>query len=806
MWSGQTTVIYFKMRAVQGVLLLSSLFVLSNASCPNQCSGHGSCGAHDMCTCSRGYQGPDCSLRTCPFGRAHVDTSKGDMNFDLQVGDHDDVVIAGSTVYPYGTTEGFPLMADTSGAVLDDTAHDYMECSNKGLCDRLKGECECLPGYDGTACQRASCPSNVLSTTPGTSRNDKSNIAFKVFNAGTAFSGRASENTQHRQCNGHGTCMTIETLAHLDNENVYSLWDKDVTMGCKCDPGYAGPDCFYRTCLKGVDPLYTDDATARVTHTTVRVESSDADALSGRYSIKFFDSFGEDWVTKPIAISGTGVVDATPHCDSVTEALLELPLSAVPSVDCSQNVIDTDRGVEYTLTFTGNPGPLRELELDLHLDGARPTVEVSSGTLTTGVHTKVVGESVDYFVDRCEGLTVKVLADSDDLDDSWTADNVRPGSLGYLSGPDAPLTDAEKKILKRCLGDSDGDYDNNVEVADWDLGVNVENDGVTSHNMIGAFPHAIKVVPIETTPGYNIHVPGSYHLLWYDSSAVGKEFRVANINSAANTLSEATETYLYTTKGTVQQMGWGTEEKIADNSAGGSSSTRIVGYFDKNSNKIYTSYDTSCVNDPEPPNPRNHVCVNKGDKLFVVDSCWGRGDLGAGTPSPIFGGTALNECPDSTSPSYDSGNLYTVNKVYSLPVGANSTTTPATTVDITVDPDAKHSVDTFVIEVDGALPWQGLEGDPENSNTSPAGASRDTTWSDNTGVVFLFHFSPDENDGYEYVSDCSGRGICTFDGVCNCFDGYTGVDCSVQSVLAVFDKVLEDEDIQAWDPDRWTSD
>ena len=89
--------------------------------------------------------------------------------------------------------------------------------------------------------------------------------------------------------------------------------------------------------------------------------------------------------------------------------------------------------------------------------------------------------------------------------------------------------------------------------------------------------------------------------------------------------------------------------------------------------------------------------------------------------------------------------------------------------------------------------------------SSPAGASRDTTWSDNTGVVFLFHFSPDENDGYEYVHDCSGRGICTFNGVCNCFDGYTGVDCSIQSVLATFSKELEDEDIQAWDPDRWVS-
>lgn len=555
-------------------------------------------------------------------------------------------------------------------------------------------------------------------------------------------------------------------------------------MGCKCDPGYSGPDCSDRVCVSGVDPLYTDDITARVTHTTVRFESTDADKLSGNYAIKFYDITGEDWITKPIPIEGTGVIGSKTHCTSVKEALLELPTGVIPSVECSQTVLDTDKGVEYTLTFTGNPGPLRELELDQYLDGSRPTVEVATGTLKTGVHTKVIGESKDYFAQRCEGVTFKVLADSADGDHSWTAANVRPGSLGYLSGPSGALSPAEMKILKKCLGDSDWNYDNNVEVADWDHGVVVENDGSVSHNMIGAFPHAIKVVPVESTPGYNSHMPGSYHLVWYDAAATGKEFRVANINSEANIVSEADEMYVYTTKGTVQQMGWGTETEIADNSGGGASSTRIVGYFDKDTHRIYTNYDTSCKNNPSSPNARNHVCVNKGDKLFVLDSCWGRGDLGAGTASPIFGGTALNECADSRIPNKHSGNVYTVNKVYAVPVGTNSTTTPATTVDAVADPTAKHSVDTNIIEVDASFGWRGLEGDPENSNTSPSGAGRDTTWSDNTGVVVLFHFTPHAEGQYDYVSECSNRGLCDENGLCKCFDGYTGNDCSIQSILA----------------------
>ena len=174
---------------------------------------------------------------TCPFGRAHVDTPKGDLDSSLSVGDYNDIVLSGSTVYPYGTTEGYPLMEDTAGNVIADTAHDYMECSNKGLCDREKGQCECLPGYDGAACQRASCPSNVNSITPGTSNDPGSNIAFKVFNGKSSFTGRALTNAQEDQCSGHGTCMTIEQLSTLDHDNIYNLWDKDASMGCKCDPG-----------------------------------------------------------------------------------------------------------------------------------------------------------------------------------------------------------------------------------------------------------------------------------------------------------------------------------------------------------------------------------------------------------------------------------------------------------------------------------------------------------------------------------------------------------------------------------------
>ena len=175
---------------------------------------------------------------TCPFGLAHVDTPKGDLDASNTITNN--VLLVGSNVYPSGTTESFPAMLDTSGATVTNSAHDYMECSNKGLCDRSTGECECLPGYDGAACQRASCPSKTaLSSASNTNRNVMSmtTTTSKNFVGRSAFSGKSSTLPQIDECSGHGTCETIAEIASLENENIYTLWDKDSTMGCKCDAG-----------------------------------------------------------------------------------------------------------------------------------------------------------------------------------------------------------------------------------------------------------------------------------------------------------------------------------------------------------------------------------------------------------------------------------------------------------------------------------------------------------------------------------------------------------------------------------------
>jgi hypothetical protein len=44
-------------------------------------------------------------------------------------------------------------MVNGIGGLIENAAHYYMECSNKGMCDRDSGLCECFGGYDGSSCQ-----------------------------------------------------------------------------------------------------------------------------------------------------------------------------------------------------------------------------------------------------------------------------------------------------------------------------------------------------------------------------------------------------------------------------------------------------------------------------------------------------------------------------------------------------------------------------------------------------------------------------------------------------------------------------
>jgi len=114
-------------------LLLIALCLAGNtfALCPggtdNACSGHGSCGQDDKCTCYSNWQGVSCADRTCAYAPAWADVN---AESNRQLG----------------------------GGIRDE--HTYMECAGKGICDRATGFCQCFPGFEGKGCARMECPNN----------------------------------------------------------------------------------------------------------------------------------------------------------------------------------------------------------------------------------------------------------------------------------------------------------------------------------------------------------------------------------------------------------------------------------------------------------------------------------------------------------------------------------------------------------------------------------------------------------------------------------------------------------------------
>lgn len=735
-----------------GALVAASFANSVNAECANACNGHGKCTAYDMCICNRNWQGNDCNQRTCQFGLAHVDTPKGDLDHDGSLGGPNNHVANNHPVYPYGTREQFPQMEDTDLRVLTESAHYYMECSNKGTCNRATGECQCFDGYDGVACQRASCPGYPAS------------------------------------CSGHGTCKSISQLAANDFGNSYKLWDRDATMGCDCDPGYYGPDCSKRDCKHGVDPLYLDDAaTAKYATWDVAVLTTgtgftglniDANSVStsGQWALRFFDQYGEDWLTPAISVSGA--TSAT--CAEVVAALESLPNNVIApgTVVCERtdfsggtplsgvgtfatghqghtytyyykmalwndllvtpifsgalpNSFTTTGdstaqsqayvGAIYRLKFSGNPGNLKAPEVELYLDGKQPSLISSTAgeKIVTFVSTDgQQGEDNDYFADHCDGVTATIAA----------CTNNCASATDYVAL--AGLTSAEELLLKACLGDSDGD-----------LTTNLEDDGVTSNIDVqnwdhgsDEYPHLIKLV--RTVTSYQDG--GYYAALQYDGTA-----NFILMNPFVPPDQGTDDNYdIYTTKGTFK--------RTTTAAAVTAHASTLFGYGQH--------YMVSTVKGLQVDGDNTAwsgvlACEGTVDAT-MVQHCLNRDDLIT---------VLAPRASAAHNPPYI--NLYTVKRIWTTPYQLSGASNALVT-------GANTNYDTFelkrgihVIETDLGMNW---------------GAD------DTVSEFGVYKFVPASASTYNYVAACSNRGICNEEtGVCACFPGYTSDDCSVQNSLAL---------------------
>jgi hypothetical protein len=263
-------------QSEQMTLKWSTVVVLGLAggvggACPNKCSGHGEClGIDNVCSCYSEWDvAADCSLRACAPGKAWADEASG-MNL----------------------------------------AHQPVECSNRGSCDRASGECLCDSGFEGGACDKTTCP------------ND---------------------------CNGHGVCTSMRYLAKSKPVNSFTpwvyqnVWDHDMLYGCVCDTGFSGYDCSKRVCVTGDDPLTVGQLD--------EIQQVLCTADFGMFALTF------DGET-------TGWISADASAVAVAAALSGLP--NLRKVDVSFSAGDAASacsGGTMTLTFTEDPGDLPPLSV-----------------------------------------------------------------------------------------------------------------------------------------------------------------------------------------------------------------------------------------------------------------------------------------------------------------------------------------------------------------------------------------------------------------------------------------------------------
>lgn len=346
------------------------------AECPNACSGHGSCGQWDQCECCMNWQGADCSERTCPFGSSFADIPTGDLDGSGDISVPADKVIVGSTTFPFGIPEQFPNSQSQEG-------HFYAECSAKGLCNRDDGVCECFTGYEGTACQRASCPNS---------------------------------------CSGHGTCETIKELSEdkedgddysvLDWSAIggfdYQLWDKVKTMGCKCDSLWEGSDCSLKKCPMGVDPLYRGTPVYEEAFIEFDCPSGEH-ACEGTFDMVIYDNLGTKYEIDNLPYYPTfGSSDANNTvCDLIMAAfpndrIQDTVIGTTTYPFCETQLSTAGAGLGMRIQFDykkGNPGYHKDLKV----------------VAFTPSDTSVTDNTVTYWVEKQGMDAVYMQSDSFDL-------------------------------------------------------------------------------------------------------------------------------------------------------------------------------------------------------------------------------------------------------------------------------------------------------------------------------------------------------------------------------------------------------
>lgn len=172
--------------------------------------------------CDVGYFGSNCSQRVCAVGLDHTGNNfhrsidslytpsgRSSTAPNAEGGGHSCVWLSGQ-VHATCSTMRVTLKVLACRILTTGACHRYAECSNAGICDRRLGECRCNVGFEGSACQRRSCP----------------------------------KNRRGRTCSHRGKCVTnhdrvVGAHAPIEEFNAFGsvAWSLNTIMACECDGG-----------------------------------------------------------------------------------------------------------------------------------------------------------------------------------------------------------------------------------------------------------------------------------------------------------------------------------------------------------------------------------------------------------------------------------------------------------------------------------------------------------------------------------------------------------------------------------------
>jgi hypothetical protein len=221
------------------VALIFGLIAFANAECHAGCNGNGLCTNQKM-----GFSGTDYQTQEnqVPVDANTYSTygyyleSAGDQYLKKDSCTCFSRMEDGKEVYAYTGADcslmTCPYGSSWDGAPYANNRHDMLkECSDRGVCNRDTGDCECFAGFEGKGCRRSTCPN---------------------------------------QCSQHGVCKTLNEITYALSErtawNTFSefdytkigyksAWDANKIRGCECDAGWRGPDCSIQESPSKDDPM-----------------------------------------------------------------------------------------------------------------------------------------------------------------------------------------------------------------------------------------------------------------------------------------------------------------------------------------------------------------------------------------------------------------------------------------------------------------------------------------------------------------------------------------------------------------------